>query len=178
VLSRLMTRREQALILGLAVAIVIGSVTLYVDRKWLSPAMAPAPPVPVKALAEKPIPARALKAEREPRAPVPPPAPAPVVPGEPPQTAPPKPAEVTERADIAVGVTGAVRKPGLYKLKVGCQVSDLIASAGGLNETADTRTINFAATLIDGTTLFIPDQTPKKGVDASAANPPEYLVKR
>jgi len=59
-------------------------------------------------------------------------------------------------APIAVDVTGAVTRPGLYKFPEGSRVQDAIDAAGGLLADADTTAINLAARLEDGQQLNIP----------------------
>jgi len=59
-------------------------------------------------------------------------------------------------APIAVDVTGAVVRPGLYKFPEGSRVQDAIDAAGGLLADAETTTINLAARLEDGQQLNIP----------------------
>lgn len=59
---------------------------------------------------------------------------------------------------IAVAIQGAIRKPGLYRLNEGSRLQDLIDIAGGTLENAETRYLNLAAPLIDGTTIIIPEK--------------------
>jgi competence protein ComEA len=59
-------------------------------------------------------------------------------------------------APIAVDVTGAVTRPGLYKFPEGSRVQDAIDAAGGLLADANTIAINLAARLEDGQQLDIP----------------------
>jgi competence protein ComEA len=59
-------------------------------------------------------------------------------------------------APIAVDVTGAVTRPGLYKFPEGSRIQDAIDAAGGLLADADTTAINLAARLEDGQRLDIP----------------------
>jgi len=175
-LSRLMTRREQLLLLGVALSIAVGSVTLWWDRS--RPA---APPVPKTALDKaKPTtkPPSIPKAAASSQTPV---APPPIA-----QTASPKkPVPPKKPSRIGVGITGAVKRPGLYYFDSDARVGDLIRSAGGITAEADVSPINQAAPLIDSTTLAIParetapwnsgGQHPKKNADAAAWNPQEYL---
>ncbi len=175
-LSRLMTRREQLLLLGVALSIAVGSVTLWWDRS--RPA---APPVPKAA-------AHPVKPEVKT-----PPLPKPAAPAKAvigpkqatPTVSPPKPAAAKKANRIGVGITGAVKRPGLYYFDSDARVGDLIRSAGGITAEADVSPINQAAPLIDSTTLAIParetapwnsgGQHPKKNADAAAWNPQEYL---
>jgi len=60
------------------------------------------------------------------------------------------------QAPIAVHVTGAVPRPGLYKLPEGSRVQDAIDAAGGLLSSADADSMNLAALLEDGQKLDVP----------------------
>ncbi|MBI5352647.1 MAG: ComEA family DNA-binding protein [Chloroflexi bacterium] len=57
---------------------------------------------------------------------------------------------------IAIDVTGAVARPGLYKFPTGARVQDAIDAAGGLLAEADTASLNLAALLEDAQQLDIP----------------------
>jgi competence protein ComEA len=59
-------------------------------------------------------------------------------------------------APIAVDVTGAVVRPGLYNFPKGSRVQDAIDAAGGTVLEADTSSLNLAARLEDGQQLAIP----------------------
>ena len=59
-------------------------------------------------------------------------------------------------AIILVHVLGAVAQPGLFELHDGARVMDVVAAAGGLNETADPAGVNLARILSDGEQLYIP----------------------
>jgi competence protein ComEA len=50
---------------------------------------------------------------------------------------------------LVVDVAGAVRRPGLYRLRQGARVADAVARAGGLTRHADRTLINLAAPLAD-----------------------------
>lgn len=63
---------------------------------------------------------------------------------------------------IFVDVSGAVRQPSVLSLKEGSRVFEAIELAGGLQEDADTRSINLAQVLNDGEKLYLPT---KKEVD-------------
>ena len=162
-----MTRREQALLLGAAAAIVLGSVTIYFEHYRARPV----PPAPNPAAA-RPAP-QAPSASQAPSVPPVPPVPAAA-------------ARAVPR-ELRAGVTGAVRTPGTYTFRQGDRVGDLIKAAGGLSENADASSINQVATLIDGTTLYVPsvfaagqeDATRARRDQAAAgANPAEYLSSR
>lgn len=57
---------------------------------------------------------------------------------------------------VTVDVSGAVSRPKVYVLPLNSRIYQAIEAAGGTTELADTRTINLAAKLIDGTKLYIP----------------------
>jgi competence protein ComEA len=57
---------------------------------------------------------------------------------------------------IIIHVSGAVNHPGVYTLNPGCRVQEAILAAGGFRQDAISQTINLAATLQDGSQLWIP----------------------
>lgn len=57
---------------------------------------------------------------------------------------------------IFVHVLGAVRRPGLFELRDGARVMDVVAAAGGLIDTADPAGVNLARIVGDGEQLYIP----------------------
>ena len=63
-------------------------------------------------------------------------------------------------AEIVVDVSGAVAKPGVYKLDAGVRVGQAIEAAGGLSSDADhdwlAKSLNLAARLSDGAKIYIP----------------------
>jgi competence protein ComEA len=61
-------------------------------------------------------------------------------------------------SQIAVSVSGAVRRPGVYTFNEGERVKHGIRAAGGATEEADLSDINIAARLKDNTSLYIPFQ--------------------
>lgn len=56
---------------------------------------------------------------------------------------------------IMVYVNGEVRKPGVYNLKSGSRIGDLITAAGGFTENADTKRVNLAKKLRDEDYILI-----------------------
>jgi competence protein ComEA len=78
----------------------------------------------------------------------------------------PEPAEAAPR--IVVHVTGAVARPGLYRLKEGSRVADAVARAGGATGKADTAAVNLAAPLADGIQVLMPSRV-AGGAGAAAA---------
>ena len=52
-------------------------------------------------------------------------------------------------AELKAYVTGAVRQPGLYTIKAGDRLADLIDLAGGITEDADMQAVNLAVRVND-----------------------------
>jgi competence protein ComEA len=61
-----------------------------------------------------------------------------------------------EEENLVVDVKGAIKLPGVYEMKLGDRVIDVIEQAGGLRENADSNNINFAMKLVDEMVLYIP----------------------
>lgn len=55
-----------------------------------------------------------------------------------------------------VDVEGAVVFPGVVKIEEGSRVYEAIEKAGGMLETADSRSVNLAEVIEDGTVIYIP----------------------
>ncbi len=64
---------------------------------------------------------------------------------------------------LTVDVTGAVRRPGVYRFKQGDRVIDAILRAGGSTRSAMLGAINRAATLTDGQQVVVPSRTARTG---------------
>jgi competence protein ComEA len=62
--------------------------------------------------------------------------------------------------DVVVDVSGAVRRPGVYRLPVGARVVDAIGRAGGPAGDAMLEGINRAARLADGQQVMVPERAP------------------
>jgi competence protein ComEA len=55
-----------------------------------------------------------------------------------------------------VDVSGAVRRPGVYKLPPGARVQDALRRAGGARRGADLQAVNLAAKVADGVQIVVP----------------------
>jgi competence protein ComEA len=71
-----------------------------------------------------------------------------------------------------VHVAGAVRRPGVYRLRDGARVQDALRRAGGAARGADLAAINLAARVADGQQIVVPRRAatgPGGGAAASSA---------
>jgi competence protein ComEA len=62
--------------------------------------------------------------------------------------------------DVVVDVTGAVARPGVYRLPAGARVTDAVQRAGGASGGALLEAINLAARLADGQQVVVPKRGP------------------
>jgi competence protein ComEA len=62
--------------------------------------------------------------------------------------------------DVVVDVTGAVAKPGVYRLPEGSRVDDAVERAGGATGKAELDSLNLAARLADGQQVVVPERVP------------------
>jgi competence protein ComEA len=62
--------------------------------------------------------------------------------------------------DVVVDVTGAVARPGVYRLPSGARVTDAVERAGGATGSALLEAINLAARLADGQQVVVPKRGP------------------
>ena len=170
-LSRIMTRKEQWVLMGLASAIALGAVSIFVHRSMQGSgeeSVSPTPKVEVVVKHETvpaPIDIESLPIVSE--------------------VAVPAPAAAA-RTRIQVSVVGAVDQPGLYEMRQDDRVQDLIDQAGGVRDDADLTDINLAARLIDESTLTIPTDPTAGKRDGQAVirnrrpirvqNPPQYTL--
>ena len=95
--------------------------------------------------------------------------------------APIAPAAAATRAapEVVVDVVGAVRKPGLYRLRQGDRIADALARAGGAARKADLSAVNLAAPLADGEQVVVPRRgllsAPAASPGAAATSGPVHL---
>jgi len=72
----------------------------------------------------------------------------------------PKESIVSDQKTISVDVSGAVQKPGVYRLNAGSRIEDAVTAAGGFNNTANqeyiSKYLNLAQKLSDGTKVYVP----------------------
>jgi competence protein ComEA len=73
-----------------------------------------------------------------------------------------------ESGDLVVDVTGAVRRPGVYRMPAGSRVDDAVTRAGGPTGRAELEAVNLAARLADGQQVVVPERL-AAGAAASAA---------
>lgn len=66
------------------------------------------------------------------------------------------PARTTAATTIFVNVVGAVKRPGLYRLREGSRVANAVARAGGVTRRAQLELVNLAARVSDGEQIVVP----------------------
>jgi competence protein ComEA len=71
------------------------------------------------------------------------------------------------RARVWVHVAGAVKRPGLVRVRANTRVGQAVDAAGGLTRRADLTAINLAGTVKDGQQVIVP----VRGATAPSANP-------
>jgi len=85
---------------------------------------------------------------------------------------------------VVVHVAGAVRRPGVYRLRASDRVQDAVRLAGGATRHANLDGLNLAAKLEDGRQIVVPrkgapaggEATPPEGAAAGAGGPPSAPV--
>jgi competence protein ComEA len=70
----------------------------------------------------------------------------------------PAPGASVPAAEVVVDVVGAVRRPGLYRMRQGDRIADAVARAGGATRKAALALINLAAPLADGEQVVVPQR--------------------
>ncbi len=78
-----------------------------------------------------------------------------------------------QAGDVVVDVTGAVERPGVYRLPAGSRVDDAVQRAGGAAPKAQLEVVNLAARLADGQQVVVPERSPGGDAVASAASDDE-----
>lgn len=63
--------------------------------------------------------------------------------------------QTKDSGEITVYINGEVSKPGVYKIKSGSRIDELIKIAGGVTVNADTQKLNFAKKLKDEDYIFV-----------------------
>ncbi len=66
--------------------------------------------------------------------------------------------EITKEENIAIHITGEVKKTGLLYLNKGARIADAIEKAGGASKNANLDIINLAYVLEDGQKIYIPNK--------------------
>jgi competence protein ComEA len=78
-----------------------------------------------------------------------------------------------QAGDLIVDVTGAVARPGVYRLPSGSRVNDAIQRAGGPTGKAEVEVVNLAARLADGQQVVVPERGLGGGVAVAGAGSAE-----
>jgi competence protein ComEA len=70
---------------------------------------------------------------------------------------------------VIVHVAGAVREPGVYRMRAGARVDDAVGRAGGATARADLTQVNLAAKVEDGRQIVVPRRVPAPAAGGAAA---------
>jgi competence protein ComEA len=70
---------------------------------------------------------------------------------------------------VVIHVAGAVRRPGVYKLRADARVDDAVARAGGPTRRADLGGLNLAAEVEDGRQVLVPERLRAGAAPAASA---------
>jgi competence protein ComEA len=80
-----------------------------------------------------------------------------------------------QAGDLVVDVTGAVVRPGVYRMPAGSRVDDAVRRAGGATGRAELEAVNLAARLADGQQVVVPERGPGGTVAGSDEEGPISL---
>ncbi len=71
---------------------------------------------------------------------------------------------------IYTHITGEIKKPGVYKMKAGTRMDDLVKEAGGLTDDADINQINLSEKLVDEERIIVPSKSgsSEEGITSAA----------
>lgn len=72
---------------------------------------------------------------------------------------------------LTVHVAGAVRRPGVYRLRAGTRVDLAVRRAGGATGRGDLTQVNLAQELEDGRQIVVPERAPAHGAPAAGTSP-------
>jgi competence protein ComEA len=78
-----------------------------------------------------------------------------------------------QASDLVVDVTGAVVRPGVYRMPAGSRVNDAVKRAGGTTGRAELEAVNLAARLADGQQVVVPERGPGGAAAAAGASAEE-----
>jgi competence protein ComEA len=74
-----------------------------------------------------------------------------------------------QAGDVVVDVTGAVARPGVYRMPAGSRVDDAVRRAGGPTGRAELEAVNLAARLADGQQVVVPERGGGAALGASGS---------
>jgi competence protein ComEA len=78
-----------------------------------------------------------------------------------------------QAGDVVVDVTGAVARPGVYRMPAGSRVNDAVQRAGGATGKAELEAVNLAARLADGQQVVVPERGPSGSVAVAGSSAEE-----
>lgn len=81
-----------------------------------------------------------------------------------------------DEQDIIVYLTGAVKKPGIVKVKQGSRISDVIDVSGGINDEADLSRINLAYAVKDGQKVYVPSINDEENINTVTEEAGENVI--
>lgn len=81
-----------------------------------------------------------------------------------------------QQKEIVVYVSGAVARPGLYKLPKGARAQEALLAAGGLTNQAQGERVNLAKLLTDGAHVYVPEAKAAKAASRTALREPVQKI--